>query len=276
MQKNALLFFGFIFFGISLNAQNDTVWEQLDQYKQRDITAWDIDPVGNIIVFANGTLYKLDTDFNVLFTQSRNRLGEINKIDASHSLKTLLFSENQQMLKFVDNTLTYQEGGADLASLDIGFASLVCYSNQSNMFWVYDELNARLIRINGISSTIRRSEISNLTSITGQSAPSSIEENQNQLFLLYQGDGVFVFDYYGSLLRKIDDSLALKIHPTEKYVYILKKNAMVRINRKTGESQTIGLPIKGIIDFRIFGEKVYFETETGIKKFSLREKRDSK
>ncbi len=276
MQIFFPFFLSLILMGLNLNAQNEVTWKLMDEYEQDGIKAWDIDPIGNLIVFAHGTLYKLDQDFNVLFTQSKNSLGEINKIDASHSLKTLLFSENQQMLKFVDNTLTFQEGGADLASLDVDFASLVCYSNQSNMFWVYDELNARLIRMNSSSSVIRRSEISNLTSITGQSSPSSIEENQNQLFLFYKDDGVFVFDYYGSLLHKIDDTLALKVHPTENYVYILRKDAIVKVDRKTREQQTIALPIKGITDFRIFGEYVYFELETGIKKFSLQEKSSSK
>lgn len=252
----------------SLEAQEPT-WDSVANYTQSDIKAWDIDPVGNLIISAHGALYKLDTNFNVLFTQSKNSLGNITKIDARHSLKTLLFSEDQQMLKFVDNTLTFQEGGTDLADLDVGFASLVCYSDQSKMFWVYDEQNSRLIRFKDFLSTVRSTEISNLASITQQYTPTSIEENLNQLFLFYKGDGIFLFDYFGSLLQKIDDSLALRVHPTEDYIYILRKNEIVKVSRITGEEQSITLPIDGVKDFRISGNYIYFEVESGIMKFSL-------
>ena len=266
---------GLLFSWFNLKAQ-DPSWKLDGNYSQSDIKAWDIDPVGNLIVSAHGKLYKLDADFNVLFTQSKNSLGDITKIDARHSLKTLLFSEDQQMLKFIDNTLTFQDGGTDLAVLDVGFASLVCYSDQSKQFWVYDEQNSRLIRFKDFSSSVKSTEISNLSSITKQHSPTSIEENQNQLFLFYKGDGIFIFDYYGSLLQKIDDSLAQKVHPTENYIYILRNNVMFKVDRKTGEEQSITLPIEGIIDFRIFENVVYFKVEKGIMKFSLPDRTTNK
>lgn len=263
-----LLLCGLLFSCFNVVAQKP-IWKLANNYTQSDIKAWDIDPTGNLIVSAHGILYILDTDFKVLFTQSRNSLGEITKIDARHSLKTLLFSEDQQRLKFVDNTITFQKGGIDLANLDVGFASLVCYSDQSKSFWVYDEQNSRLIKFTGISSIVKSTEISNLSSITRQHSPTSIEENQNQLFLFYKGDGIFIFDYYGSLLQKIDDSLALKVHPTENYIYILRNKFITKMDRRTGEHQSIALPIEGVEDFRIFEDDIYLKVKSGIKKFSF-------
>lgn len=272
MKLFVLFLYGLMLSGFNIDAQDDATWKLTGNYTQSDIKSWDIDPLGNLIVSAHGILYKIDTDFTVLFTQSKNSLGDITKIDSRHSLKTLLFSEDQQILKFIDNTLTFQQGEIDLASLDVGFASLVCYSDQSEKFWVYDEQNSRLLRFKGFSSAVKSIEVSNLSSITGQHFPASIEENQNQLFLFYKENGVFIFDYYGSLIQKIDDTLALKVHPTEDYIYILRDKTMVKMDRKTGERQSIALPIDGIVDFRIFENEVYFKVESGIKKFSLLDK----
>lgn len=272
MRTLTLLFFGFIIASFNIEAQNSLTWKLVGNYKESNIKAWDIDPVGNLILASKESLYKIDTDFKVLFTQSRSSFGDITKIDARHSLKMLLFSEDQQMLEILDNTLTFQEGGTDLANLSVGFATLVCYSGQSKRFWVYDEQNTRLIRFKGLSSIVKSIEISNIASITRQYSPLSIEENQNQLFLFYKGGGIFIFDYYGSLLQKIEDQKALRVHPTENYIFILRENEMVKISRKNGEKSSIELPIEGIKDFRIFEDDVYFQVDSGIKKFSLPEK----
>lgn len=248
--------------------QNFT-WNLEDSYENKSIEVWDITPLGELIVSEQGTLHKLDTNFKVAFTQSRKEFGTISKIDARHSLKTLLFSENQQMIGFLDNTLSFQDGKIDLSALNIGFGTHVCYSDQTSRFWVYDEQNTRLVRFEGIKSSVAQSEISNLMSITFNDMPKLLIENQNQLFLFYELSDVFVFDYYGSLLRKYSHKGVLQIYPTEKFLYILKKDSILRIDRITDVEETIALPKNGIEDFRVFGNSVYFKDKNGVSKYSL-------
>lgn len=265
-----ILFFSFSFFiSYSYMFSQDHSWNLINSYSHKNIEAWDINPLGELIVSSQGTLHKLDTNFQIMFTQSKKNFGDISKIDARHSLKTLVFSESQQILVFVDNTLTFQEGKIDLASLNVDYATHVCYSDQTSRFWVYDEQNSRLIRFEGIQSSVKSSEISNLSSITLQHLPTSIIESQNRLLLFYKGSGVFVFDYYGSLLRKFDYPAVIQIYPSEKFIYLLRKKEIVRVERKTGVEQTIVLPYQGIDDFRVFGNTIYFKDNKGVKKYSL-------
>jgi|SRR5690554_170733 len=268
-MKKTLILLLFIFaFFIPVYSQEYS-WIFLRSYAQSNVVAWDINPLEELIISSQSSLYKLDTNFQVTFTQSKKEFGEITKIDARHSLKTLLFSENQQMLVFVDNTLSFQEGKIDLAELNIAYATNICYSDQTGRFWVYDEQNSRLVRFEGIQSSVKSSEITNLRGITLQNFPTSIVENNNQLFLFYKGTGAFVFDYYGSLLRKFNSSSALQIYPMEKYLYLLQPKELVRVDRITGAEETIQLPYQGIEDFRVFGNTVYFKDKNGVKKYSL-------
>jgi hypothetical protein len=268
-MKTLILFLPLVFI-ISGNCFGQTFTWKLEQtYENNNIEAWDITPLEELIVSEQGTLHKLDTNFKVAFTQSRKEFGTISKIDARHSLKTMLFSENQQMIGFVDNTLSFQDGKIDLALLNIGYGTHVCYSDQTSRFWVFDEQNARLVRFEGIKSSVAQSEISNLMAITYNDMPTSLIESQNQLFLFYEGQDIFVFDYYGSLLRKYFHEDAIQIYPTEKYLYILKKSAIVRLNRKTDQEESIALPIRGIEDLRVFGNEVYFKDKKGVSKYSL-------
>lgn len=268
-MKTVILSF-IIFFQLSASCFSQTLtWKLERTYANENIEAWDITPLEELILSEQGTLHKLDTNFKLAFTQSRKGFGAITKIDARHSLKTLIFSENQQIIGFLDNTLSFQDGKIDLSQLNIGYGTHVCYSDQTSRFWVFDEQNARLVRFEGVKSSVARSEISNLRSITYNDMPTSLVERQNQLFLFYEGSGVFVFDYYGSLLRKYTHKEALRIYPTENYLYILKKSTIVRLNRKTDKEESIALPKDGIEDLRVFGNNVYFKDKKGVSKYSL-------
>lgn len=244
-------------------------WELKETYKQKNIDTWDITPTEEVVVSSGRTLYKLGSNFEVLFTQSNSAFGNITEVDAQHSLKMLVFSENQQTIGIVDNTLSFQKGLIDLSSLDVGYATHACYSDQSERFWVYDEQNTRLLRFQGFKSSIKQVEVTNLVSITRESVPSLITENQNQLIIFYEGNGVFIFDYYGSLLKRIEDKEAIQVLPSGDYIYFLHADKLIRIHRKTGEEMQIDLPYTGILDLRIFENHIYFKDKAGIKKYSF-------
>jgi hypothetical protein len=245
-------------------------WTLMHTYKNDGIIAWDVDPMGKVIISKSDVLIKLDTSFNIQFSQSSKRFGEVSKIDARHSLKTLIFSINQQLVGFIDNTLTFQEGFKDLSEENISYATDVCYSSQTNRYWVYDADNSKLILLD--NSLGNKSEINNLAAITKGSEPTSIIESHNQLVLFYEGIGAYIFDYYGTLLRFIDDSKMEAVHTSKDYLYFIEDGKMIRLNLKTMNKISIELPTTDINEFRIFENYVFFSTSTGIKKYFLNQK----
>jgi len=267
MQK-FILFIALIFWSLIASGQKYS-WNKLLEYNEKNITAWDINPLEEIVVASKYNLQLLNADFKLLFTQSDKSFGSITEVDARHSLKTLVFSASQQMLGIVDNTLSFQEGKIDLSDLEIDYASHVCDSDLSNRFWVYDELNSRLLRFEGVKASQKQLEISNLAGMTQQAEPTFIRESLNQLILFYKGSGVFIFDFYGSLIRYHSNKLALQVSSTEKYIYILTDKEIIRIERGEDNRIRIELPYEGIQDFRIYGNNVYFMDKHGIKKYSL-------
>lgn len=242
-------------------------WKLEHFYKSKAIDAWDVDPMGKVILAEQDVLIKLDTSFSIQFTQSTKQLGEVAVLDAAHSLKTLVFSEQQQYVSFVDNTLTFQEGIKDLTKYGVAYATNVGYSNQSNRFWIYDGDNAQLLLIDETGKQI--STINNLSSITGALQPKDLFERNNELLLFYEGVGVFFFDYYGSLISHFPISNAQAVHFTREYLYFVVENTVVRIDRKTDEKQVFELPDKNIKGIRVHGNAIYLAVSGGIKKYSL-------
>ncbi|PKR81203.1 hypothetical protein CW751_06355 [Brumimicrobium salinarum] len=244
-------------------------WKLEHELINENIEAWDVNPVHEIIFSSNNVLYKLDDDLKKEFTQSRKSISDIVKIDAQHSLKTLIFSAAYQTVYFVDNTLSFQDADIQLFDLDVGYASNVCYSNQTNRFWVFDEQNTRLLRFGGVAGKDLQSKVSNLISITHRETPSEIIENNNEIFLFFNNHGTFVFDLNGSFLREYAYPKATSFYPTEKHLYFLLPGALVRLNRQTNEEVEILLPNKNIAEFKVFKNIFYFKNDEGISKYSL-------
>lgn len=264
-MKSSFVFI-LIFFTMNL-AWTQSTWTLKQSYTNNDIIAWDVDPMGKVIVSKRDVLIKLDTSFRVQFSQSNKRFGEISKLDARHSLKTLVFSKDQQLVGFIDNTLTFQEGIKELSQEDISYATDVCYSGQTNRYWVYDADNSKLVLFD--NSLGNKTEINNLAAITGAAEPTSFFESHNQLILFYKGIGTYIFDYYGTLLRFIDDEKMEAIHTSKNFLYYIEEEQMFRLNLVTLNKISIALPVQDITEFRIFENFVFFKNSKGIKKYFL-------
>lgn len=256
----------FAFLSWSLVGQQKS-WKLEHFYKSDDIDAWDVDPMGKLIVAERDVIVKLDTSFAVQFTQSTKQLGEVASLDAAHSLKTLVFSEMQQYIAFVDNTLTFQKGNKDLTNYDIAYATNVGYSNQTNRFWVYDGDNSQLLLIDETGNQI--STINNLSSITGASQPKELFERNNELLLFYEGVGLFFFDYYGTLISHFPMVDATAVHFSKEEIYFVVEKGIVKVNRKTNKKERFILPDDDIRSIRVYGKAIFIEVPKGIKKYSL-------
>src|SRR5690554_6993870 len=57
----------------------DYSWKLLNSYAHPNIEAWDINPLEELIVSSKGSLHKLDTNFQVVFTQSKKEFGDISR-----------------------------------------------------------------------------------------------------------------------------------------------------------------------------------------------------
>lgn len=256
-----------IFVLLSVQLVGQEKWEVRQTYSNRNIVAWDVDPMGKVIVAERDVMVKLDTSFQVLFTQSIKQFGEIASLDAAHSLKTLVFSEQQQYVVFVDNTLTIQDTKKELSDYGVAYATNVGYSNHTNRLWVFDGDNAQLLLIDESGNQISR--INNLTSIVGAAQPDALYERDNELLLFYKGVGVFVFDYYGTMISSYSNVTAEAVHFTKHFFYFVQGNRFMRVDRRTDQVQEFELPEARIINIRVHQNDIYIEYQEGIKKYSL-------
>jgi hypothetical protein len=256
------MFFHFHF----LNGQNAT-WRLLNKIEVSDCQSWDVDPMGQIIFSSNDVLVKLDTNFQVQFQESAKNFGIITSVDARHSLKTLVFSEEQQVVAFLDNTLASHKGAQDLTEYDVSFATHVSYSGQSTRYWIFDGDNSKLVLVDETKN--RPQVLENLAGIIGSFQVHQLLEIENILFLFDKTKGIYLFDIYGSLIDLFETNEARQIYFFDGNLFYITTNQLVKWNIKTREKESIELPEKNCLEFRVLGNYFFFRTDSYLKKYVL-------
>lgn len=244
-------------------------WKIIDSIEIKS-EQWDIDPMGQIILSNKDVLVKLDSNFNKLYYQSLKGFGNISSLDARHALKSMIFSENHQLIAFLDNTLTYYQPPKDLAEDNVYYATSVSYSNQSNRYWIFDGDNTSLFLFDQTQGNYQK--IENLTGIIGSSGYLDLKEMENKLIIHDFNKGFYFFDLYGSLIDFIESPSSSSPFLLNDVLYYLSDKRLKRINIRTNEKDEIYLPDERISSFRILGDYFYFNTAESIKKYSLKSK----
>lgn len=156
-----------------------------------------------------GNVYALHRDELVIFDKrgrsglrnSVKTFGRIQTIDAFYSLKPMVFSPEQGQLAVLDNTLSVQGSVMNLPRQGFPQVVLACMSVQ-NHFWLFDERELALSRVDGQLRTISDSgRLDQLLAFTPK--PVSMQEHENRLYVNDPEQGILVFDLFGTYMRTI-------------------------------------------------------------------------
>jgi hypothetical protein len=242
-------------------------WSLINEYEVKNLYAWDVDPMGKIIYAQRDAITKLDSSFKIQFTQSVKGFGNISKIDARHSLKTLIFSEDQQSIAFMDNTLTFKDS-KDLSLIDVAYGTHASYSAQTSRYWIFDGDNSKLVMYDEARNNTQVME--NLSGTLGFLDLEELFEIENILLLFDKSKGIYLFDIYGTMIDFFATENAKAIHYENGRLFYLTDKELVRISLKVRKERRIKLPTENITNFRVLGNYIFFQTEIGLKKYLLK------
>jgi hypothetical protein len=261
------LFVCFCFFSTFLHAQDSLSWQLQWQLEISPSASWQVDPFGNLFLSEKDQLRKYDSLGHERAVQSSKFLGSISRVDPSNPMKTLLFSEQQQIVTYVDNTLTQQQPNIELGDLELSYVTLVATSSQPDKFWVYDQENSKIILL----STNRQQgqRIENISGLLGTQDIIQLFEQDGFLYLIDRKKGIYQFDTYGTLIFHWGKTDILWTIIEGEYAYLLKENRLEVVNLKTQEVTTIQSPLAGALKFQKIQNTFYFSAKDRIQKFNL-------
>ncbi len=231
-------------------------------------SVWDVDGLGNIIIVEANQLKKYDPKGNLIFTQSIKNVGKITKLDARNPMKILFFSEDQQLVGVLDNSLTFQGENFDLSTYGLSYVQAFSSSFQNNKFWVYDQDNSKLELLS--TNNQQSVKVENLKSLLGFNEVTQLIEEGNFLYLFDKTKGVYKLDNYGNLIDFTSVLTGTYISIEKKIVYVLCENNLLAYSEKEVVPMKLSLPRTDILQFKKQGAYFYILEKNKLSKFSFK------
>lgn len=264
-MKHFLIFLVFLpFFG----AGQDTIqWNFEWKTDSLSNPIWNVDPFGNLIVSEKDKLKKFDSLGTQKFVQSNKYFGVISSVDPSNPMKTLIFSDQQQLIGYVDNTLSKQQENIELSSFDLSYVTLVSTSGQPDKFWVYDQDNSVIVLIS--KNVQQRQRIENISGLLGCKDIIQLFETDNYLYLIDKQRGIYQFDIYGTLVFHWENAGIVCAQVEGKFAYLLKKDKLQVLDLTNQEIVNFPLPSGDFLKFKKALNHFYFGTLSNIQRYSI-------
>ena len=212
------------------------------------------DPVENFYISTNTSIWKTSSQNNQSFIYDSKKSGNITLIDAGDPMKILVFYKDLSLITFLDNFMAETSFNISLMDFGLDQAEVVCKS-LNNGIWVYDTKQDKLVKI---SSALKvEMEILNVQRIIGEAfSPKQMMERTSGLYLNDPMKGIYVFDNYGSFLRKIPELNISKFNVIENTIAFRQGNDINTLNTRTLEFNKI-YSDSIMTDFSINEKKLY-------------------
>jgi hypothetical protein len=190
-----------VFYHQALLAQEDTVFRHL-RIMKGDIVDFTVDNLDNVYVLNSRNQVKKfnsNGDSVAVYNDVR-KYGQASLIDVSNPLKVLLYYKDFATVVMLDRFLNVVNV-VDLRKQGVLQAKVIGQS-YDNKIWVYDELEARLKKIDEDGKLLQ--ETPDFRLLLGQAvAPVKIFDENRYVYLYDPLRSVYVFDYYGAMKNGI-------------------------------------------------------------------------
>ena len=242
---------------LNASAQHDSSL-QLMKTIGDDIADFTVDNLGNVfLINKQNQLKKLNSNFDSIgvFNDVR-KYGKLYSIDATNPLKLLLYYKDFGTVVVLDRLLSTRTQ-IDLRQQNI-FQARAISQSFDNGIWVYDELDAKLKRLNEKGTIIDRSnDFRQIFDVLP--SPTSITDQDRLVYLYDPEKGLYVFDYFGNLKNKVTLLGWEDFQVVGPYIFGRKGDTFERYQPGTLSMQEQSLPkvLKDVEKIRITLNRLY-------------------
>lgn len=227
-----------------------------------------VDNIGNFYITRPEGLTKYKNNGNIFAVYSNAFLGPPKEIDVSNPLRLLLFYPGVNQLIFLDRNMTPTISPVKLEVLDLTDVATVCTSSE-NGFWVFSRDNQSLVKYNSnLEPTIEAVSTDQLTNSFMN--PVFMREYNNSIYLADPNKGIFIFDLFGTFIKKLPFKNVKKCIVRNQMLIFLQNDKLILFHLKTLQQKTIQLPLKNIVDFDFQQKKLYLLTKNELQVYDFR------
>jgi hypothetical protein len=225
------------------------------------------DNLGNIYIVNNDLLEKYDGEGMLVKTYSNKSFGKITSVDASNSMKVLLFFKDFSRIVFLDNALSPIGDPVNLQDLGYTSVPLACTSNKGGI-WIFNQQLPELVRFDG---NLQKQESSgNIPSASGDILPQQLTEYNDHLFLCSGKKGIMIFDNYGTYNKTIPLFPLSDLQVREDNIVYVNHHQLMSYNMKTLAEDSLPLPDTSAVSHRTEKDKLFLRCRSSIRIYSVK------
>lgn len=251
-------------------AQDDSAFQHIKTIKG-DIVNFAVDNLDNVYVLnSRGQVKKIDAkgDSVAVFNDIR-KFGNPTFIDVSNPLKVLLYYKDFSTVVLLDRMLNIRNS-IDLRKQNI-FQVKAIGQSYDNRVWVYDELESKLKKIDEDGKLLQ--ETPDFRLLLGKSInPVKIFDENKYVYIYDSTNGVYVFDYFGTLKNNILLQHWQNFKVVGNYIFGSKADTLYRYEIKTFRYDEWKMPeeIFRSKAFNFTSSRLYALKNNAIEIFSIR------
>lgn len=241
------------------------VWAQNNAdtvFFEQTIIDYSLDATGSIFIsFEGGSISKYSANLDSLFTYSPTKLGNTTLLESGTGLIIFAFYDFFQEYLITDRFLA-RPVRTKLSSSFIDYIDIATQS-QDNNIWLVETSNFRLIKYN---VTVDRIEIETALNTIIDSPNNSftfIKEYQNQVFLIDENSGIYVFDNLGNYSKFIP-AKTKKCSFEQNYITYIEGNELVDLDIYSNNEERTSSELEGVWGIMKYKSNLYFITDNSI------------
>ena len=229
-----------------------------------------IDNLGNIYTTdARNQIKKFTSegDSASVFNDVR-RYGNAVTLDVTNPLRILVYYKDFSTILLLDRFLNVLTR-IDLRSQNL-LQVIAAAQSYDNRIWVYDDLEAKLKKLDDKGNVLFESADFRLL-FNDVPHPSTIIDNNGQLYLYDNKTGWFIFDYYGALKAKVAFTNWSDVDVHENYLMGHDTANFYRCLPKQLQCNEVksNIPLASFSTVRLANNKVYALSKQGMQVYSV-------
>ncbi len=261
---------GLLLIGLLLtNVVTGQTWVLEKELTLKDSTHhWTSDEWGQLYQWKDNTVWLQQNQNQVPFQETFKILGEITDIQAISGLRALVFSEGQQMMGIMDNTLQVKEGLLAFFDFDFSNITQVAISNRPDFIWLFDQYRERLILFNINTAQVVQLVDNCFGGVQDAQIIQFFEFQQN--LICHLSDGRFYeFDRNLTLVKKLTLTSNLTLFGYQNEIWLQDQNWIEKLKPSIHSSRIV-MPTQNYQQLQVLQDRFYFQQGRKISVYRLK------
>jgi len=221
------------------------------------------DPIGNCYIYSKGDITKFNPDGLETARYSSRDFGDISFVDATNALKIVVVFKEFSKAVILDAALAPQ-ATIDLSFPGIPYVNVICSSRESG-YWIVDPIGKQIRKLNDQLSIVI--DGTPFRQVSGSEIePLILIDSGNWLVLNTNGNGLLIFDRFGTYYKTIMDVPPVQFQANGHDLLYKDGTGMVKIDIRSGKTDRFLLPENKEDDrCRVEGNRIFIKSLNTLK-----------